>query len=74
MVIHIVNEFEGEKPRFLQFIRKAEQFCGLVLTRKNQMRRGLPRRPVKNAADRVVRNGRAEQIGGVLGDPLPIIG
>jgi len=36
MVIHIVNGFEREKPSFLQFIRKTEQFCGLVLTGKNQ--------------------------------------
>jgi len=34
MVIHIVNGFTREKPSFLQFIRKTEQFCGLVLTRK----------------------------------------
>jgi hypothetical protein len=36
MVIHIVNGFKVEKPSFLQFIRKTEQFCGLVLAGKNQ--------------------------------------
>jgi len=63
MVIHIVNGFEAEKPSFLQFISKTEQFCGLVLARKNQIRRRLPWRPVENATDRVIGNTRAEQVG-----------
>jgi hypothetical protein len=74
MVIHIVNGFEGEKPSFLQFIRKTEQFCGLVLARKNQIWWRQSRRPVQNTADRVIGNARAEQVRGVLGDPLPIVG
>jgi hypothetical protein len=62
MVIHIVNGFEGEKPSFLQFIRKPEQFCGLVPTRKNRIRRRQPGRPVQNTTDGVIGNGRAEQM------------
>src|ERR1700693_161569 len=31
MVIHIVNGFKGEKPSFLQFIRKTEQLFGWIL-------------------------------------------
>jgi hypothetical protein len=56
MVIHIVNGFDREKPSFLQFIRKTKQLCGLVLTRKNQIRWSLARRPVKNATNRVIGN------------------
>jgi len=74
MVIHIVNGFKTEKPSFLQFIRKTEQFYGLILPRKNPVRRCLSRRPVKNATDRVVGNCRAEQIGRILGYPVPIVG
>jgi hypothetical protein len=70
MVIHIVNGYESEKPSFLQFIRKTEQLCGLALTRKNQIWRRQPRRPVQNATDRVIGDACAEQIGGVLGDSL----
>jgi hypothetical protein len=62
MVIHIVNGFEGEKPSFLQFILKPEQFCGLVPTRKNRIRRRQAGRPVQNTTDRVIGNGGAEQM------------
>jgi hypothetical protein len=68
MVIHIVNGFEGKKPNFLQFIRKTEQFCGLARSRKNQIWRRQPWRPVQNTTDRVIGNARAEQVAGVLGD------
>jgi len=54
MVIHIVNGFEREKLKFLQFIHKTEQFCGSVLPRKNQIWRGLRRRPVENATERLL--------------------
>jgi len=74
MVIHIVNGCKVEKLSFLQFIGKTEQFCGLVLAGKNQKRRRHPGRAVENTTDRVIGNARAEQIGGVLGDSLPIIG
>jgi len=74
MVIHIVNGFEAEKPSFLQFIRKTEQVCGLILARKDEIRRCSSRRPVKNATDRVVRNRNDEQISGILSYPVQIIG
>ena len=63
MVIHIVNGFEVEKPSFLQFISKTEQLCGLVLARKNQIRRRQPRGPVENSTDRTIRNAGPEQTG-----------
>ena len=62
------------KAKFLQFIRKTEQFCGLVLTGKNQIWRRQPGRPVENTTDHVIGNALAEQIGGVFGDSLPVIG
>jgi hypothetical protein len=37
MVIHIVNGFPAEKPRFLQFICKSEQLGGPILAGQNQI-------------------------------------
>ena len=75
MVIHIVNGFEREKPKFLQFIHKTEQFCGSVLPRKNQIWRGLPWRPVENATERqLLGNLGAEETSGIASNAFPIIG
>jgi len=74
MVIHIVNGFEREKPSFLQFIHKTEQFCGPILVGKNQKRWSLPGRPIKDPTDRVVRNRRANQTARILDNPFLVVG
>ena len=74
MVIHIVNGFEREKLKFLQFIHKTEQFCGSVLPRKNQIWRGPRRRPVENATERLLGNLGAEETSGIASNAFPIIG
>jgi len=67
--------FEAEKPSFFTIYPQNGTIFFAVWFWPEEPKNGAPARgPVESTTDRVIRNTRAEQVGGILGEPLPVVG